>query len=111
MSGQPSYYIILGLPEWGPPSRAQIIINAVCDYFKIHKGKLREKNRKTELVYGRQMVMVLLRKKTTMSLHEIAKTLGYKNHTTVISAVRHIDDLVETDESVRQDLKTLMELV
>lgn len=57
----------------------------------------RTRSRFDHIRIPRQIVFYFLRKYTVISLQEIGETLGY-DHTTVISAIRKVDDYIATGD-------------
>lgn len=87
------------------------LINETCRHFRITKERMMSPSRKREIVQVRQMVAWMLRKKTVsnnLSNEAIGALLGDRDHATVIHAVHTIDDLIETDASVRDNLMILL---
>lgn len=80
------------------------IINAVCEYFNITRSELFYKNRKTRVVFARQIAMYYMRKELRCGLREIGETFG-KDHTTVIHSCKQISNFLSI-----QDLQTLTAL-
>ncbi len=92
----------------GEPSRKISIDNiqkVVADYFKIKISDLKSKKRQRALTVPRQVAMYFSRQFTTYSFPEIAERFGGKDHTTVMYAVRKIDDEKKenTDLKLRLD--------
>jgi chromosomal replication initiator protein len=83
------------------------IISAVCKYFSIAREDLLGKNRKKELSCPRQIAIFLIREQTNKSLPEIGKIMGGKDHTTIMYADRKIQDLLQTDVSVKSDVEKI----
>ncbi|MEN8194774.1 MAG: chromosomal replication initiator protein DnaA, partial [Bacteroidota bacterium] len=73
------------------------ITQIVCDYFEVDENKLREKNRKKEVVLARQIAMFLSKKLTKSSLKTIGLHFGGRDHSTVIHAYNSVDQLLADD--------------
>ena len=67
--------------------------------------------RQAPLVRARQIACWLMRAHTLLSFPQIGAKLGGRDHTTILHAVRKIDDLRERDPAVRQLTDDLSELV
>ncbi|HLL52072.1 MAG TPA: chromosomal replication initiator protein DnaA [Myxococcaceae bacterium] len=78
----------------------------VARYFKIAVEDLRIDRRTKALAHARQVAMYLSRKLTKSSFPEIAQRFN-KDHSTVISAVRKVEKLRETEAPVRKELDEL----
>jgi chromosomal replication initiator protein len=55
----------------------------------------------------RQVAMYLCKNNTTRSYPDIGRRFGGKDHTTVIHAVRRIEELIVKDEQIARDVETL----
>ncbi|MEE1348134.1 MAG: chromosomal replication initiator protein DnaA, partial [Bacteroidales bacterium] len=86
-----------------------MVIEAVCDYFKIEPEKMQKNTRKREVVVARQIAMYLCKKLTTDSLSTIGASLGNRNHSTVVYACRSIEGLIETDSKIAEAVMTIEE--
>lgn len=71
-----------GLPDW----RFLSIVAFVCFMEGISEDDLRSQNRSRQLVEARQLVVHLARQWTPMSLPEIGRFLGDRDHTTILHA-------------------------
>ena len=69
------------------------IQRVVCQYFDIPDDLLRGKSRKKEIVFARQIAMSLCKEMTHYSLKSIGLHFGGRDHTTVIHAIRTIDEM------------------
>lgn len=86
----------------------ELIQREVARYYKVTVEALREDRRHKALSHARQVAMYLCRKLTKSSFPEIASRFN-KDHSTVISAVRKVEGLRETDASVKRELDELEE--
>jgi chromosomal replication initiator protein len=57
------------------------------------------------------MAMYLSKALTSKSLPEIGRKFGGRDHTTVMHAVRKIDELIATDASLAEDLELLRRML
>ena len=55
----------------------------------------------------RQIAMFLSKNLTTRSLPEIGRKFGGRDHTTVIHAIKKIQELVKNDSSLSEDIEIL----
>ena len=92
------------------PSRQVVDVDAiqkeVARYYKVPVEALKEDRRHKALAHARQVAMYLSRKLTKGSFPEIAARFG-KDHSTVISAVRKVEKLRESDAGVKRELDEL----
>lgn len=83
------------------------IRDIVCDYYSIPTEKLMSSSRKREISTARQMAMYLSKQYTKNSLSSIGKIIGNRNHATVLHACGVVNDLLDTDKTIRYDMKEL----
>ncbi|RYZ32106.1 MAG: chromosomal replication initiator protein DnaA, partial [Myxococcaceae bacterium] len=84
----------------------EAIQREVARFYKVTVEALKEDRRHKALAHARQVAMYLSRKLTKSSFPEIASRFN-KDHSTVISAVRKVEGLRETDAAVHRDLSEL----
>ena len=77
------------------------IINVVAREYNVTYDEITSKSRNAEYVMPRQVVMYLSRRLLDISLDDIAKALGKKDHTTIIHGIKKI----ETDIKSKKDFK------
>jgi chromosomal replication initiator protein len=83
------------------------ITNIVCEYFKVDENKVREKNRRKEVVLARQVAMFLSKQLTKSSLKTIGLHFGGRDHSTVIHAQTSIDDMIKEDFQLADTINML----
>ena len=93
------------LPNHRPVDMEQIQ-RETARFYKVAVDELRQDRRTKQLAHARQVAMFLCRKLTKSSYPEIGHKFG-KDHSTVISAVRKIEKLRESDAMVRHELEEL----
>ena len=59
----------------------------------------------------RQVAMYLAKQLTSRSLPEIGRKFGGRDHTTVMHAVRKIEDLRASDQSFSEDIELLRRML
>ena len=85
----------------------EAIQKEVAGYFNVKVSDLKSAKRHKAIARPRQIAMFLSRKLTGCSFPEIGARFGGKDHSTVISACRKIEGLVDKDLSVRTTVETL----
>jgi len=86
-----------------------VIIDAICKYFDLRDDEfISSKKRNKEIVYPRQIAMYLCRELIGMSLPGIATLFGGKNHTTVMHAIKKINEELLTSSDTRRLIENLM---
>lgn len=86
----------------------------VADYFQLRVSDLKSKERRKLIVRPRQIAMYLCRKHTERSFPDLSSEFGKKDHTTVLSACKKIESMIEQDPSLRSqviDLERQMDVL
>jgi chromosomal replication initiator protein len=83
------------------------IQKTVADYFKIRVSDLLSKIRSRQIVRPRQIAMWLAKDLTSQSYPAIGEAFGGRDHTTVLHAVRTINELRKKDEKLNHDVHVL----
>ncbi|WP_026495448.1 chromosomal replication initiator protein DnaA [Butyrivibrio sp. WCD3002] len=81
-----------------------LIISTVCEQYGIKQDDITSKKRNKEIVLPRQIIMYLCREYTDAPLEEIGRALGKKDHTTVMSGINKIKDLLIGDNEVSRTI-------
>lgn len=84
-----------------------LITRVVCNHFSIEENKLREKNRRKEIVFARQIAMYLSKILTKSSLKTIGLHFGGRDHSTVIHSQSSIEQLIQSDMKVKETIDAL----
>ncbi len=84
-----------------------LIIEVVADHFGVDPDDITSKKRNSEFVLPRQISMYLCRNIIGMSLTDIARLLGKKDHTTVIHGIKKITTEIETDEDLNNKINII----
>ncbi len=97
----------------GEPKRPRIedIQRIVARHYNVSKTELLSNRRTRTIVKPRQIAMYLAKVMTPRSLPEIGRRFGGRDHTTVLHAVRKIEDLSVGDNSLAQELELLRRLI
>lgn len=85
----------------------ETIQKEVASYFNLKLADLKGAKRHKAVARPRQIAMYLSRHLTSASFPEIGQRFGGKDHSTVISACRKIEELVTKDLTVRTAVDTL----
>jgi chromosomal replication initiator protein len=89
--------------------RVHDILEAVSEHFHVSYVDLISDRRTKKIVRPRQVAMYLARELTTRSLPEIGRSMGGKDHTTVIHGVRKIEQLIAEGHAISADVAALRE--
>ena len=85
----------------------QLIINVVAEHFGVKPEDITSKKRNAEFVQPRQVVMYLCRELCDMSLSNIGKLLGKKDHTTVIHGINKINEEMVDNPDFKNRIDTI----
>ncbi len=83
------------------------IQNLVASHFNLNIQELLSQRRSRSLARPRQIAMYLAKQHTTNSLPDIGRKFSNRDHTTVIHAVKKIDELIKKDNDIRQSVAEL----
>lgn len=92
-----------------PSLTIDFILEIVCKYFDLKISEIKSHKKNKELVGPRQIAMFLSRQHTTCSFPEIGQKVGGRDHTTVIHAVKKIDENLKLNKDLKlqQDIKAI----
>jgi chromosomal replication initiator protein len=91
------------------PKRVKIedIQRIVARHYNVSRGDLLSSRRTANVVRPRQVAMYLAKTLTLRSLPEIGRRFGGRDHTTVLHAVRKIENLVGNDSTLAEEIESL----
>ena len=80
------------------------VVKEVAVYFNLKISQLKGKRRDKSIAFPRQILMYLLKTENELSLMEIGRILGNRDHTTILHGVKKITSLLSTEEGLRGDV-------
>ena len=83
----------------------------VADYYHLRMTDLVSARRARAVARPRQVAMFLCKTLTSKSLPEIGRGFGGRDHTTVIHAIKKIEELCTTDAQISEDIENLRRLL
>ncbi len=83
----------------------------VAEHFNVRLAEMTSDRRARIVARPRQVAMYLAKQLTTRSLPEIGRKFGGRDHTTVIHAVRKIEELMLTDPMLAEDVELLRRML
>ena len=83
----------------------------VAEYYGLKVADLLSERRAREVARPRQIAMYLAKKMTPRSLPEIGRRFGKRDHTTVMHAVKRVEQLRGDDREIDSDVATLTRLL
>ena len=95
------------------PKRVKIedIQRVVARQYNVSRADLLSSRRTANVVRPRQVAMYLAKTMTLRSLPEIGRRFGGRDHTTVLHAVRKIENLVGNDNTLAEEIELLKRLL
>jgi len=90
------------------PITGENIQKIVCDYFGLKLTDIKAKKRTKEVTLPRQIAMYIIKQLTDMSLSDIGKGFGGKDHATVIYACKQIEEKRAKDEAFNRMIENLL---
>jgi chromosomal replication initiator protein len=84
------------------------IQKATAEHYQMRQADLLSERRTRAVARPRQTAMWLCKQLTTRSLPDIGRRFGGRDHTTVLHAVRRIEELKQNDAQLSQDIDALI---
>ncbi len=83
----------------------------VASHYNVKVSDMHSARRARQVARPRQVAMYLSKKFTSKSLPEIGRRFGGKDHTTVMHAVKRVEELMGADHEFSQDVEMLSRLL
>ena len=83
------------------------IQRAVAEYFNVRVTDLRSKKRERNISLPRQVAMYLCKELTNLSLEDIGKSFGGRDHSTVIHAQKKIEKICKENNEISTAIKQI----
>ena len=83
----------------------------VSDYYNIRVAEMSSARRAQMVARPRQVAMYLAKQLTSRSLPEIGRKFGNRDHTTVMHAIKKIDQLSKADPGFAEDVELLRRML
>lgn len=83
----------------------------VATHYDVRVAEMFSARRARNIARPRQVAMYLAKTLTSLSYPEIGRRFGGRDHTTVMHAVRSIEGLINTDDSINEDVQLLRSLL
>lgn len=87
------------------------IIRKVTDHYGVNLTDMLSARRTRSIARPRQVAMYLSKRLTSKSLPEIGRRFGKRDHTTVIHAVKKIEELQSVDNQIANDIEVLRRML
>lgn len=83
------------------------IIAETSRYYGIPEEDIRGQRRSKNTAIARQVAMYLIRSLTNLSLVDIGEQFENRNHSTVLSSIRKVEDLIHTDTDTAASIRDI----
>lgn len=83
----------------------------VAEHFNIRIADMHSARRARQVARPRQVAMYLAKQLTSRSLPEIGRKFGGRDHTTVMHAVKRIEELQDSDSAFAEDVELLRRMI
>ena len=106
-------FIVRDLMSSSEPKRIKIddILRIITKHFGVSRSDLLSSRRNRSIVRPRQVGMYLAKNLTSRSLPEIGRRFGNRDHTTVLHAIRKIEQLMADAMSFKEEVDLLKRLL
>jgi chromosomal replication initiator protein len=83
----------------------------VCDFYNLKLTDIKARKRTKEIALPRQVAMYIGKQITDLSLNDIGKAFGGKDHATVIYACKQIEERRGKDETFNRMIENLLQKI
>ena len=84
-----------------------VIIEESARSFQLSGADLRGQSRSKKTAMARQIAMYLMRNLTNLPLKEIGEEFGGRNHATVLSSIRKVEELLKSDPEIAATVRDI----
>ncbi|MBQ6028838.1 MAG: chromosomal replication initiator protein DnaA [Treponema sp.] len=86
----------------------ETIQKIVADYYGISVSEIKSKKQNKKVAFPRHVSIYIARKLTEMSFTEIGSEFGGKDHSTIMSSCKKIEDLIKIDATLDNAIKNMI---
>lgn len=86
----------------------ETIQKVVADYYGISFSEIKSKKQNKKVAYPRHVAIYIARKLTEMSFTEIGSEFGGKDHSTIMSSCKKIEDAIKIDATLNNAIKQMI---
>ena len=90
---------------------AEFIQETVAKYFNIDPQDLKGSKRSNDITFPRQIAMYLCRNVANMSLPQIGRDFGKRDHTTVMHACTKIEKDIKTNSNTKLIVESVKNII
>ena len=85
----------------------QKIINVVADYYSLIPSQITGKIRTGQIALARHIAIYLIRQNLDVPLTKIGAMFGGKDHTTIMHAIKHVENELKTNSEMKEAINQL----
>jgi chromosomal replication initiator protein len=89
----------------------ELIVEVVAEHYNIAPSEIYSKDKSRNISYPRQIVMYLCRRLTELSVTEIGKNLGNRDHSTVLHGFDKVLNDIKKDTSIHNTIDVLIKKI
>ena len=89
----------------------ELVIDIVSEHYEISPSDILSSKKSKNIAFPRQICMYLCRNLTEFSLEDIGKSLGNRDHTTILYGIQKIEKDVKTDRSLQNTIEVLIKKI
>jgi K+-transporting ATPase ATPase B chain len=89
----------------------ELIVEVVAEHYNISPAEIYSKDKSRNISYPRQIVMYLSRRLTDLSVTEIGKTLGNRDHSTVLHGYDKVASDIKSDSAIHNTIDVLIKKI
>ena len=89
----------------------ELITDIVAEHYNLTPSEIYSKDKSRNISYPRQIIMYLSRKLTELSVTDIGKSLGNRDHSTVLHGCDKIAKDIEKDPSIHNTIDVLIKKI
>lgn len=99
------------IPTAERPIDMATLIEVIAQHFGLSTADLLGKRRTQEVALARQVAMFIARALSRLSLAEIGKALGGRDHTTVLHGISKVEQLLKESPDLARQVESLMDRI
>ena len=85
----------------------KVIVGYICSYFHVDEDTLRGQSRSRDVVAARQIAIYLIRRMTSLSLNDIGKEFGDRDHSTIMHSLEKVESQMRSDPAFAEKVKEI----
>ena len=85
----------------------KVIVGYICSYFHVDEDTLRGQSRSRDVVAARQIAIYLIRRMTSLSLNDIGKEFGDRDHSTIMHSLEKVESQMRSDPAFAEKVKAM----